>query len=82
MFAGIAASSMPTVKLFFRHHKFFESLGLTLPDVSIPTINGFGSTKSTGEKPSTTVGFGQWGYKSHVGDEEDTTALADQGGYL
>jgi len=74
MFAGITASSMPTVRQFFVRYQSSLKLENSSLGSKIASVK-FSSIRTAREKPSSSSAeFRQWGYNSHY-QEEDTIAL-------
>lgn len=73
MYAGVTASSMPTVKQFFVRHNLLPKLRSSYLEPKLKSINIF-SNKEDGSgnpPPHIDLTFGKWRRGTRLGDEEE-----------
>jgi hypothetical protein len=70
MFAGVTASSMPTVKQFFARHNLLPKFRSSYLEPKLRSINIFSKHSTSTKPPRIDVTFSKWRKRSTNHDEE------------
>ena len=78
MYAGVTASSMPTVKQFFVRHNLLPKLRSSYLEPKLKSINVFSNKDGSGKAPHIDITFGKWRRGTRLGDEEHELSVTTE----